>query len=895
MQKPWHSYSIQKVFHELKTSKNGLSAIEAEKRIKLYGENKLPEEKPVSGFMIFLSQFKSPLIYILIIAAAASFLLREYIDAGVIAAVVAINTLIGFFQENKANKAITLLRKMVEYRVLVLRDGKEIEINSADLVMGDLIFLREGERVPADARIIESRNLQIEESGLTGESMPSDKANVVLAVGKVIADRENMAFMGTTVVRGKGLAIICETGANTQIGKITKMIEETHEGDTPLQTKLKRLGRNLSLALIAIIAIIFIAGIWEIKLGIEKISYFKMFETAVAVAVGVIPEGLAVAVTAILAIGMQRILKKKSLVRKLLAAEILGSTSVICTDKTGTLTEGRMQVSHIASHEELIESRGHEFDSQALEENHIEVLKIGMRCNDAIIENSKDELEKNKIIGDPTETALISAAMQLGLEKGRDRIKHPRIDEITFDTDRKYMATLNKYDNRKNIIYVKGAPEIILNFSSRLKIGKGKKDLTKSDKERIKSQINDFTGKGLRVLAVAYKHADLKTVRIDESDMSDLVLVGILGLKDPLRKEAKETISLCKQAGIRTIIVTGDHKLTAKAIAKEVGLDAKEENIMEGHELEKISDERLRSIVRKIDIYARVSPKHKLKIINAWKSLGEVVAMTGDGVNDAPALKAADIGIAFGSGTDVAKEASDIILLDNNFKTIVEAVKQGRAIFENIRKVVLFLLKDSFIHIILIGGSLLFKLPLALLPVQILWVNLIEHSLLNFPLAFEPEEDDAMKEKPIKRNEPIMDREAKILTFLASTSVDAVLLTLFVYLFSVGYVLDRLRSIIMLGVGIDSIFLIFSFKTLRKNIWNQNLFTNKILNACVVLAALFLFGAVYIPFLQNILHTQALGIYEIAIVIIFGILELFAVELTKWVFIRRKARAVILS
>lgn len=888
MQKPWHSYSIQKVLRELKTSKNGLSTFEAEKRMQMYGRNKLPEEKILSSFKIFISQFKSPLIYILIVAAAASFLLKEYIDAGVIAVVVAFNTIIGFFQENKANKAIAMLRKMVEYRILVMRNGKEIEINSDMLVAGDLIYLREGERVPADSRIIEARNLQIEESSLTGESIPSDKNNATLNAGAVIADRENIAFMGTTVVRGHGTAIVCETGTNTQIGKITKMISETHEGDTPLQAKLKRLGRNLSLALILIILVIFIAGVWEINAGIEQLSYFKMFETAVAVAVGVIPEGLAVAVTAILAIGMQRILKKKSLVRKLLAAEILGSTSVICTDKTGTLTEGKMQVSHIASHEELIENKGHEFNGMVSEENHIEVLKIGMRCNDAVIENPKDELESIKIIGDPTETALISAAMQAGLEKKKDVFKHPRINEITFDTDRKYMATLNKYDKRKNIIYVKGAPEIILNFSSRLKIGRSKIDLTKSDIDRIKSQINEFTKKGLRVLAVAYKHIDLKTNKIDESDMSDLVFVGILGLKDPLRKEAKETISLCKQAGIRTIIVTGDHKLTAKAIAKEVGLDSKEENIMEGHELEKISDERLKSIVRKIDIYARVSPKHKLKIINAWKSLGEVVAMTGDGVNDAPALKAADIGIAFGSGTDVAKETSDMILLDNNFKTIIDAVKQGRAIFENIRKVVLFLLKDSFIHIILVGGSLLFRLPLPLLPVQILWVNLIEHSLLNFPLAFEREEDDVMKEKPIKRDEPIMNKEAKILTFFASTSVDAVLLTLFVYLFSVGYDLERLRSIILLGVGIDSLFLIFSFKTLRKNIWNQNLFSNKILNICVVIAAIFLFGAVYLPFLQNILHTQALGLYEVVIVLIFGMLELFAVELTKWVYIRKR-------
>lgn len=885
----WYSYKIQKVFQELNSSKKGLSGFEVKKRLERFGENKLPEEKKLSGSQIFLNQFKNPLIYILVVAAAISFVMKEFIDMGVILSTVAVNTIIGFFQENKANKAISLLKKMVEYGVIVLRDNRKTQIDSKQLVPGDIIFLVEGEKIPADARIIEENNLQVIEASLTGESIPSDKNSYVLPEGTVVADRENMVYMGTTVARGKGMAIVCETGIKTEIGKVTQLIKETKEEETPLQIKLKRLSRILAIFIAAITVLIFVLGIWRIRTGVEHATYFQMFETAVAIAVAAIPEGLIVAVTVILAIGMQRILKKKALTRKLIAAETLGSTSVICTDKTGTLTENKMQVSHISAYDEILVNKKIEFKGgKGMGDSHIEALKIGMLCNNSVIENPEEELKKWKVLGDPTETALLLAAVNAGLEKKKLDKDRPRLDEIPFDSDKKYMVTLNKYNEKQNAIYVKGAPETVLNFSTYIKTEKGKRELTIKEKETIKKQINEFTKKGLRVLGVAYKLIDLKTEKLLEDQSKDFVYVGIIGLHDPVRKEAPETIEICRQAGIRPIIVTGDHKLTAKAIAKEVGINVKEKNIIEGWELDKMDDRKLKKIIREIEIYARVSPKHKVRIIDAWQAVGEVVAMTGDGVNDAPAIKAADIGVALGSGTDVAKETSDLILLDNNFKTIVDAVNQGRVIFDNIRKVVTYLLSSGFTEIILIGGSLLMGLPLPLLPTQILWINVIQDGLPNFALAFEPGEEEVMKDKPRKLKESILNTEMKVLIFIIGIFTDLVLFGLFIYFWKIGYNFEHLRTIVFAGLGIASMFYIWSCKTLRKNIWQINFFTNKYLIFSVIAGVFLLFGAIYIPFLQTVLRTVPLTMTEFLIVIGLGVINLISVEATKWFFIVRK-------
>lgn len=888
----WHAYKIQKVFQDLNSSRKGLSKFEVKKRLARFGENKLPEEKRLSGLQIFLNQFKSPLIYILLVAAIISFVMKEFIDMGVILATVAVNTIIGFFQENKANKAISLLKKLVEYKVVALRDGKKAQVDSKQLVPGDIIFLEEGEKIPADCRIIEENNLQIVEASLTGESVPSDKNIDVLPEGTGLADRENMVYMGTTVARGKGMAIVCETGIKTEIGKVTQLIKETKEEETPLQVKLKRLSKILAIFIAIITILIFALGIWRIRTGVEHVTYFQMFETAVAIAVAAIPEGLIVAVTVILAIGMQRILKKKALVRKLVAAETLGSTSVICTDKTGTLTENKMQVSHISAYDEILKNKELEFKGgKGAGDSHVEVLKIGMLCNNSVIENPEEKLKKWKILGDPTETALVLAAVHAGLIKKKLEKDRPRLDEIPFDSDKKYMVTLNKYNDKQNAIYVKGAPEKVLSFSTFIKTEKGKRNLTNKEKEVIRKQINEFTKKGLRVLGTAYKLVDQKNEKLNEDDIKDLVYVGIVGLQDPVRKEAPETIEICRQAGIRPIIVTGDHKLTAKAIAKEVGIDVKEKNIIEGWELDKMDDKKLKKVIREIDIYARVSPKHKVRIIDAWQSAGEVVAMTGDGVNDAPAIKTADIGVALGSGTDVAKETSDLILLDDNFRTIVNAVRQGRVIFENIRKVVLYLLKDSFTEVILIGGSLILGLPLPVLPAQILWVNLVEDGLPNFALAFEPGEKEVMKDKPRRLKESILNKEMKVLIFIIGILTDLILFGLFFYFWKIGYDFSHVRTIVFAGLGINSLFLVFSVRSLRKNIWHINFFTNKYLIFSVVAGMFLLFGAVYIPFLQTVLRTVPLTLNEFLIVIGLGLINLFSVEITKWFFIVRKQTA----
>ncbi len=877
----WHSYKIEEIFEKLNSNKNGLGQKEAKNRLAKFGLNKLPEEKRLTRLVILFEQFKSPLIYILAIATVVSFLLKEWADATVILMVVVINTVIGYFQETKANRAIEQLKKMVEHRVIVLREGHEKEINTKDLVLGDIILLKAGDRVPADARLIENKDLQADEAALTGESFPLTKSLDILDKGTVLADRENMVFMGTTITRGKAKAVVCEIGVNTELGQIATLIKETKEEKTPLQKRLAHFSKIISIVILVICFIIFFTGVLQGK------SVFEMFTIAVAVAVAAIPEGLIIAVTVILALGMQKILKHKALIRKLIAAETLGSTSVICTDKTGTLTEARMEVSHILTGKEELLSENHKFSKEITKSiGHEKALRIGLLCNNVVIENPEEELKKWVIIGDPTEQALLLGAVHSGLNPEELDKLEPRIDEIPFDSERKYMVTLNKLEKGKNIVYIKGAPEKILAMASKIEINGQLESLTKEKTKILAKNYDKLTSKGLRVLAVGYKKT--KDENLDNFK-GDIIFMGLIALKDPLRKEARETIDLCQKAGIRLVIVTGDHKLTAKAIGQEVGLAAKEENILEGYELDKLSDDEFKKLVKKIEIYARVEPKHKIRIVNAWQSLGEVVAMTGDGVNDAPAIKSADIGIALGSGTEVTKETSDMILMDDNFKTIVAAVRQGRIIYENIRKVILYLLSDSFTEVILIGGSLLLGLPLPVTAAQILWVNLVEDGLPNFALAFEPGEKEVMKDKPRKAKEPILNTEMKILIFAIGIITDIVLFGLYFYLLKSGLEdFNHIRTFIFTALGLDSLLFVFSCRSLRFNIWHKNPFSNRYLIFAVCIGFLMLFGAVYIPFLQGFLKTVPLSRLDWLILIPLAIFKISAIEITKWFFIVKK-------
>ena len=861
----WHNLGIEEVEKLSRTDiERGLDEKEIRIRQREFGKNKLSEEKLLPRLRIFLEQLRSPLIYILLIAGIIALILKDYTDAIVIFGAVFLNTIVGFIQENKTSKALRALKKVVRHEAEVKREGNLKIIDSIELVPGDIIFLNPGDKVPADGRIVESHDLKINEMALTGEWLSAKKKPEILPEEVPLADRDNMVYMGCVVEDGKGKAIVTETGLQTEIGKVAEMVRETKEEKTPYQKKLAHFSRIVGIIIGIICFGIFIEGM------LTGGKFIEMFTTAVAVAVAAIPEGLPVAMTVILALGMQRILQKKGLVRKLVAAETLGSTSIIATDKTATLTEGRMKVDEVIGDKFL-------------------ALKAATLTSEAFIENPQYPKEKWIIRGRPTDKALLEAGIEAGIDRKKEFEKR-KIAELPFSPENKIAAVLYE-ENGENILYVCGTPEKILE----------KSDLKKEEKIKLEQKLEELAQKGLRVVGSAYKkianfhefgHEYCESIFEEIGGkfvhIRELNFAGFITLKDPIRPEVREAMKICRQAGLRPIIVTGDHKLTAKAVAEELGFKISEENILEGINLDKLSDREFEKILDKIQIYARVEPKHKLRIIEAWQARGEVVAMTGDGINDAPALKRADIGIALGSGTEVAKEASDLILLNDSFSTIVAAVEEGRAILDNIRKVITYLLSDSFTEIILIGASLLFGFPLPVTAVQILWVNLIEDGLPDIALAFELKEKDVMEQKPVGHKTPLLTREMKVLIFIIGIFTDLLLLGLFFWLLKFsGYEISHIRSVIFAGLAVDSLFYVFSCKSLRKNLWQINPFSNKFLIISWIFGVLMLISALYFSPFQTLLKTAPLTFFDWQLILGFGLLNVISIEATKWHFITK--------
>jgi len=861
----WHNLGIEEVEKLSRTDiERGLDEKEIRIRQREFGKNKLSEEKLLPRLRIFLEQLRSPLIYILLIAGIIALILKDYTDAIVIFGAVFLNTIVGFIQENKTSKALRALKKVVRHEAEVKREGNLKIIDSIELVPGDIIFLNPGDKVPADGRIVESHDLKINEMALTGEWLSAKKKPEILPEEVPLADRDNMVYMGCVVEDGKGKAIVTETGLQTEIGKVAEMVRETKEEKTPYQKKLAHFSRIVGIIIGIICFGIFIEGM------LTGGKFIEMFTTAVAVAVAAIPEGLPVAMTVILALGMQRILQKKGLVRKLVAAETLGSTSIIATDKTATLTEGRMKVDEVIGDKFL-------------------ALKAATLTSEAFIENPQYPKEKWIIRGRPTDKALLEAGIEAGIDRKKEFEKR-KIAELPFSPENKIAAVLYE-ENGENILYVCGTPEKILE----------KSDLKKEEKIKLEQKLEELAQKGLRVVGSAYKkianfhefgHEYCESIFEEIGGkfvhIRELNFAGFITLKDPIRPEVREAMKICRQAGLRPIIVTGDHKLTAKAVAEELGFKISEENILEGINLDKLSDREFEKILDKIQIYARVEPKHKLRIIEAWQARGEVVAMTGDGINDASALKRADIGIALGSGTEVAKEASDLILLNDSFSTIVAAVEEGRAILDNIRKVITYLLSDSFTEIILIGASLLFGFPLPVTAVQILWVNLIEDGLPDIALAFELKEKDVMEQKPVGHKTPLLTREMKVLIFIIGIFTDLLLLGLFFWLLKFsGYEISHIRSVIFAGLAVDSLFYVFSCKSLRKNLWQINPFSNKFLIISWIFGVLMLISALYFSPFQTLLKTAPLTFFDWQLILGFGLLNVISIEATKWHFITK--------
>ncbi len=874
----FYNLSKEDTFKQLDTPESGLTSKEVTRRHSYYGFNKLPEEATAPWFKVLFSQFKSPLVAVLVVAAIISFSLDELFDGISVLAAVFIQVAVGFVQEFRAQRSLAALKRVISLSARVVRDGKEQVVVAQELVPGDVIQLQAGDKIAADVRLYEVHDFEVNEAALTGESEPILKQVETLNSTTVdLAEQVNMAFTGTVATKGSAVGIITHTGTYTQIGKIAQMIKKTKDEATPLQKKLTAFSKRISIIVVCIAMVILVFGYFS------EGNFTKMFTVAVAVAVSAIPEGMAVAVTIILAIGMKRILARKALVRKLLAAETLGSTNVICTDKTGTLTEGNMQITDIVTWHNDFSVSGESTSDIDGGEELVYALRLGLLCNDAKVQNIDDTISKWVISGNLTERALLMAGSQIGLHLKQLQKEAPRIDAIPFDSSIKYMATLHR-EAQGRMLYVKGAPEIVTGMCSQVKIEGKAVDFDDDKRKKFEEKFIELSKQGLRIIALAYKHTE-GTTEIQQTDLQDLVFVGYVGIKDPLRKEAKATVAKCKAAGIATVMITGDHKLTAQAIAKELGMKFGEENIMEGKELDTISEHELNKRVKDIAVYARVTPEHKLRIVHAWQANEMVVAMTGDGINDSPAIKAADIGIALGSGTDVAKETADMVILDDNFDSIVSAVEEGRGIFDNIKKTVLYLMSDSFSEVLLVLGAIMLGLPVPITAAQILWINLVDDSFPSLAMTQEPKEPESMKEPPRGKKAEILDKEMKIIILIISSITGLMNLGRFYYVYSTTGDVDLARTIVFLSLGIDSLLYMFSVRSMRKMIWQKSIMSNPWLIFAFIGGVIFQIIPIYVPFLQPFINTVPLNFNHWMLALLPSVVVIVSIEATKYLFL----------
>ena len=822
---------------------NGLTAAQVKERTEKYGKNKLQEKKKKSWMARFFEQFKDAMIIILIIASVVSFVIAcieknpsEFFEPALILLIVIINAIMGVMQESKAEKALDALKNMSAPHARVIRDGTEKVINASDLVPGDIIILEAGDFVPADARLIKSVSLKSEESALTGESVPTEKnANARVKKNAPIGDRTNMVFSGCSITYGTATAIVVATGMDTEMGKIANLLAGENEGQTPLQKKLSKLGKYLGFVALAACAIIFVVGI------LSDIGVLDMFMTAVSLAVSAIPEGLPAIVTIVLSIGVQRMVKKNAIIRRLPAVETLGSASIICSDKTGTLTMNRMT---------LVEAYvdGEKEREEINETNSSKVKKLlsyaTLCCDGSVVVEGK----KEKHIGDPTETAIVYAAYKNGLDKEALNATYPRKGEIPFDSDRKLMSTINEIDG-KHYVIVKGAVDVIENLC------------VAGDLERAKQMNEEMSSQALRVLAVAYKEIDEVPKNLTPQKIEcDLTFMGLVGMIDPPRPKAKAAVATCREAGIKPIMITGDHVVTASAIAKKLGILLDGDKAITGTELDEMSDEELDSQLEEISVYARVSPENKIRIVKAWQRKGQVVSMTGDGVNDAPALKAADIGCAMGiAGTDVAKGSADMILTDDNFSTIVDAVREGRGIYANIRKVIGFLLGTNIGEVVAVFFAMIFWQVSPFLSMQLLMINLVTDSLPAIALGMEAVEADVMKQKPKPKNEGLFAHGLGIKIVLQGFMFGILALVAFKLGENVTGTLAGGQTLAFMTLALSQTIQAFNMRS-EKSLFKIGVFSNKTLNlSCVVsvaLLALVLFTPVRIPFGLAVLPTS---------------------------------------
>ncbi len=871
-----HSKPIDSVLKELKSSAKGLSQPEAEERLKQFGLNEIKEAKKISPLEILINQFRSIVVWILIAATIISGFLGEYADAIVILAIVILIAVLGFAQEYKAEMAIAALKKLASLKATVIRDGQKVEVDSSHVVEGDIIILETGDKVPADARLIDVFNLQAQEAALTGESQNVRKNTALLEEKTAIADRKNMVFSSTAIVSGRAKAVVVATGMRTEIGKIASMIESVKPEPTPLQKNMDMLGKRIGIAILAVMSFIFVIGLLA-----RNFRWVDMLLISVSLAVAAIPEALPAVVTITLALGTQKMLKRNALVRRLPSVETLGSTTVICTDKTGTLTANQVTVKKLFANGKVIDvtGAGYETSGQFLcngkqvSADEIELLlRIG-------ILNNNSEIKEGKVIGDPTEAALIISAAKIGLVKEEIDIEYRRVDEIEFTSERKMMTTIHGHHG-ENVSYVKGAPEIVLNFCNYINISGKVKKLTAEMRQEIIDVNREFAEEALRVLGFAYK-----TV-LDSNPEKNLIFAGLQGMIDPPREEARLAIEKCHKAGIRVIMITGDSELTAKAVAKAIGLPGK---AVTGKTLDEMKD--LEAAVEDISIFARVNPEHKIRIVDALKKKGHIVAMTGDGVNDAPALKKADIGIAMGiAGTDVSKEASAMILTDDNFASIVNAVEEGRGIYDNIKKYFAFLVSGNIGEVLIIFISLVIGLPLPLTVTQILLINLAMDGPPAISLSAESFEKDIMSRKPRSQKEPIYKSIRPYLFYFPAAMVITVLIV-FAYFFRAEGI-AKAQTMAFLTIIMFRLFEVFACRSLTQNLSRAGLFKNRWLIGAVALSFAIVLLTLYTPFMNRIFNTVPVSALELFAITLISILGAAVIEISKFLAVKAKSRQV---
>lgn len=828
----WKNLSVDETLKTLNSSIKGLSDSEAQKRLLEHGKNELVEEKKAGPVKIFLGQFMDILILILIIAAIAAYYVGDTLDAIVILIVVLINAVVGFIQEYRAEKAMEKLKGLISSEAVVIRDGQEQKVPAGELTIGDIVLLEEGDNVPADLRIIESYDLLIDESAMTGESLPAEKHPETIYSDD--HGTANMAFMETDVSSGRGKGVVVKIGMNTEIGKIAEMIQEEEE-QTPLQQKIAGLGKTLGLLAVLVCSIVFVLEY------LQGIPLVETFMTAVSLAVAAVPEGLPAILTLTLALGMQRMARSNAIVRKLLAVETLGSCNVICTDKTGTLTLNQMTVRDARANDPEM------------------VYTISALCNNA----TKSD---GKLLGDPTDAAILIYADENGYNRKEIEEKYPRLLEIPLDSTRKRMTTVNQIEGERYLL-IKGAPEVLLHRCTEIEGETGIRPIKPDDTDNVMKELNEMTGNALRVLGFAYrKLSPDEDLNDKEALEKDLIFAGLVGMMDPPREEAKEAIAIAKKAGIKVVMITGDHKDTAVAIAREISLvDGKDIVALTGSDLDNLSDQEFENMVNDVSVYARVFPEQKVRIVETLKKMDNVASMTGDGVNDAPALKKAAIGVAMGSGTDVAKESADMLLQDDNFATIVKAVREGRTIFDNIRRFVRFQLSTNIGAILTITSASLFSLPVPFNPIQVLWINIIMDGPPAQSLGVEPPEKNVMNRPPLK--EEIIPRKNLLKIVIAGVVMTVGTLALYSYILSAdpSPAHENVKAMTM-AFTVFVMYQIFNVFNCR----SESGFSNKFLLLAVGASVLLQLGVIYLPFLQGIFRTTALGAFDWVLILLIA-------------------------